>query len=912
MSTPTYDLKTRMYLNGNFVDISDKTFVRDPMVITRVRPDEASETPPQTCTATLNNEDLRFSIRNPMGPYYGYLQQNVPLEVMLRLVTDTFTRSVSNAWGSTDLSQPWTMFGLGGSVAASDFAVNGSAGTMSVPATTAYRAGRLPDASYKNVDVQCDVSLAITNITGGNVEPGNLMLRMQDSTTYYMLRAVITTAEAVTVSIHSVVAGVETVLVGPTTVSGLTHTSSQTLRFRMQAEGETIRGKVWAASGSEPLAWTVEVHDNTITSAGFVGIRNGVSATNSNSLPIVFTVDNFQASSMRFFGEVSEFPTSSDESDSDRYCEIEASGIMRRLSQGETPVRSASYRYITTAIEDPVAYWPLEEGPESTEGAPVIGTFPMVPYQNTAVPPEGTVKWGASTDLVGIIAAPDLAAGGKLEADVDPSTLASVWSVGWAQKCSASSGAQNFWYTTSGTFTVAMTIFTDGLLEVYLTTTGPTSTTVMSTTLTDFDEVWFHFTLTVVDAGGGTANFFLDVNGVPTDSDLGRTGTVAGLRRMSYNSPSATTEPTSISSVVVFGSQSSNPIPDLAAATLGFPGELALDRMQRLCDENGLNLSYVGEAADTMPMGAQGVGTLVGLLRECAKTDMGTLYESRGRLGFVYRTRASAESQAAALTLDAGNEEVRYPFQPREDDRYTANDVTADRPLGGTYRATQTTGPKSTQAPPDGVGQYDIRYDANTETDALLPSVAWWQVALGTVDEPRFPDLGVDLDAPNAAQHKLNVLDLDADDLVVVENATGIGIYDAIRQLVRGYNETWTGHRFTYGINASPASPYDVAELDGDMRLDSGSSTLNEDLDTTETGVDVATSLVHDLWATTAANPGEFPFDIIIGGERMTVTAITGSTSPQTFTVTRSVNGVVKTHSTGAEVHVFNPFRLGL
>jgi len=44
----------------------------------------------------------------------------------------------------------------------------------------------------------------------------------------------------------------------------------------------------------------------------------------------------------------------------------------------------------------------------------------------------------------------------------------------------------------------------------------------------------------------------------------------------------------------------------------------------------------------------------------------------------------------------------------------------------------------------------------------------------------------------------------------------------------------------------------------------------------------------------------------------VTVTAITGTTSPQTATVTRSVNGVVKSHATGAPVHVARPVALGL
>lgn len=56
------------------------------------------------------------------------------------------------------------------------------------------------------------------------------------------------------------------------------------------------------------------------------------------------------------------------------------------------------------------------------------------------------------------------------------------------------------------------------------------------------------------------------------------------------------------------------------------------------------------------------------------------------------------------------------------------------------------------------------------------------------------------------------------------------------------------------------------------------------------------------LWTTNAA---DFPFDIAVGGERMTVAGITGASSPQTFTVTRAVNGVIKSQTVGTGVHLF-------
>jgi hypothetical protein len=45
----------------------------------------------------------------------------------------------------------------------------------------------------------------------------------------------------------------------------------------------------------------------------------------------------------------------------------------------------------------------------------------------------------------------------------------------------------------------------------------------------------------------------------------------------------------------------------------------------------------------------------------------------------------------------------------------------------------------------------------------------------------------------------------------------------------------------------------------------------------------------------------------MVGGERMTVTAVFSSTSPQSIGVTRSVNGVVKTHPSGSKVELFRP-----
>jgi hypothetical protein len=95
-----------------------------------------------------------------------------------------------------------------------------------------------------------------------------------------------------------------------------------------------------------------------------------------------------------------------------------------------------------------------------------------------------------------------------------------------------------------------------------------------------------------------------------------------------------------------------------------------------------------------------------------------------------------------------------------------------------------------------------------------------------------------------------------------------------------------------------PSRPYLVAQegaLTG--RADSDASTLHAGITSGATSMQVDTAAGSPLWDTTASG-----FDIDVAGERMTVTAISGSSSPQTFTVVRSNNNVTKAQSAGASI----------
>jgi hypothetical protein len=94
----------------------------------------------------------------------------------------------------------------------------------------------------------------------------------------------------------------------------------------------------------------------------------------------------------------------------------------------------------------------------------------------------------------------------------------------------------------------------------------------------------------------------------------------------------------------------------------------------------------------------------------------------------------------------------------------------------------------------------------------------------------------------------------------------------------------------------------------GTGRYDTDGSTLTAGLTAGATTFQVTSP--RTLWTT---DPLAFPLDVSMGGERMTVGAISGSSSPQTFSsVTRAVNGVSKAHSAGADIRLFTPAQYSL
>jgi hypothetical protein len=611
---------------------------------------------------------------------------------------------------------------------------------------------------------------------------------------------------------------------------------------------------------------------------------------------------------VRFSGEISEWPAKWDTTGRDVYTSIEASGVLRRLTQGASPLKSTLYRGLTSLANPPKAYWPCEDGERATQIASAVGGPPMLL--------RGTPSFGQYTGFKCSEPLPN---------------LNNSWWTGTVPTYPATGNIQVWWiqFFPSGAATAGQDIIT-----VY--TTG---------TAYSWKLIWEDVNGAIrIQAGDSTGTLLLNSvigfvlankkvriglqliqNGANIDwsidtlvvGDGFATGTGATLNAQTVgratsvrvNGGNDLGVDLAIGHIAVHDEILGlfNLAGELNAFTTygAHPGEAAGRRIQRLCREEGIGFRGVGNLDATAPMGAQLPDELATILTDAADADGGILYEPRDIFGLAYRTRESLYNQTAGLALDYSAAHLSG-IEPVDDDQQTRNDITVTRTDGSSARTVQETGVLSVLAPPSGVGRYDQAVTLNLEADPQIGDAAGWLLHLGTVDEARYPVLSVDLTrAPFVADSVLAaaVQRLDAGDRLTVANPPAWLPPDAISQLAQGFVETMNAFVHRVDVNCTPESPWGQTARynDGVSRYSSDASTLQAGVSSSATSLQVATTGVR-LWS-----HADGDFDIRVGGEVMTVTAISGTSSPQTFTVVRSVNTVVKAHSSGEAVALDHP-----
>lgn len=632
----------------------------------------------------------------------------------------------------------------------------------------------------------------------------------------------------------------------------------------------------------------------------------------------------------RFWGEASDLPPKWDPSGRDVWVPLGAQGILRRLNQRDRPLKSPMRRGVEALqLSQPTEYWPLEDASGSTSFA--SGLAGRLPIRWT-----GSPDVAASSDFVASGALPKLGSGvlvAPVTSYVPTNDLAVRFLLG-----SPAGGSANTASVISLSFTGTL-----ARLEWRWSTTSGGS---FSVTGYDADgvSVWTPTTTIGLNGTLKRLSFELEQQGpnialTQWETDVGEEGaagigdSLSGysfgrLTKIVFNGSGTLTD-TVIGHVQVH--TDAPDVTDLSSELTGWDGEAAGQRIKRLCREEGIafeaignigfsegGLSFVPADSGVTRMGVQGQKTFLALVTECAEADMGMLYEPRRLFGLGYRSRLSLYNQTPAITIDyAANELARVP-EPVGDDQQTTNAVTVTR-TGGTSATAElsvgrmSTADPTTEGPQAGVGRYEESVTINVHSDDDLPDQAGFRVALGTVDEDRYPTIAVSRENRAVVANptlSAAVKRAEAGDRIVITNPPSWMGPQEISQIIQGHTEQlgWFTHAFVF--NTSPESGYRVGVVDGDGLIDTGGSEVRYEIDHAATSMSVRTTVGAALWTT---DPADWPFDITVFGERMTVTAVSAATgNTQVFTVTRSVNGVVRGHRAGEPVTVADPIIIGL
>lgn len=900
------------------------------IVVLRGRADEDSRTRPTACRLALNNRDGRYSPRNPSSPLFGLIGRNTPLRVSVGephvgAGNGDEAASTSHVAPSVDAAGSGLLLCAWGARPTVDYTVPGTmtAGpeTDGDLSTTATATEVVASGATGTRTATASVS---SHFVAGSVLLNGAAVAVEES-----LSGVGTTADGSDVALTT----------AATTQTGWWLVAVQrwawfvedTTRFFPDAPQDAEGGWVLLADSARFDAnpsfvhrlrmWARRVRCPGEHMVTFFGMPTN-NLDNHAHLYVLSGVDTWWP---RATVEVSAWPPRWDVSGSDVWVPLQGSGILRRLGQGAKPLHSTLRRTMTGGLMrslrvsvsqplGPIAYWPLEDAEESTTGASaVMGGHPFRP--NRADRPIGFGERDdvpAGSDTLPSIAFPSGGGSGA----VDDTTSGQTWVVSFLVKIDGatevlvvdiglSSGPfEDLTYTFSGSVNLA----------------GDGSS--VGTVAYDFHTGDWQWVELSAFESAGTVTYRLAVYAEDGSQLLAPTtfGTASGTVAGNLTSVSATgqqNDPTSIGHVAVWPFLTSTPRELARDSVDGHTGEPAGRRAERLCGEEMVPFHPVGDLDTTTPMGPQRIAaTFLDLLRECQSADLGLLYEPRETLGLAYRTRRSLYNQAAVLELDYAAGELAPPLDPTEDDQATRNDVTVRRSggtgNGSTARAMDSDGPLGTQT----IGRYDTTVDVNVPTDLVLPDQASWRLHLGTVDEARFPLLRVQLHNPRVAADPVlfaSAAALDVGDRLTVDNPPVWLPPDQITQLAQGFAETLSQFEWDVSTNNSPESPYHIAEVEHPLysTLGSDSATLDEPLDTTETGVDIDAGAGPE-WVHEGTD-----YDVLVGGERMTVTAVGAATGTfparkQTLTVVRSVNGVVKTHPAGARVEFFHKSYIGL
>ncbi|MFC6017211.1 hypothetical protein ACFP2T_13465 [Plantactinospora solaniradicis] len=857
------------------------------ITITRGRQNWGQDADFSTVDLTINNRTGKYTARNPRAEYYGIIGRNTPIRIR-----------VNELAGSG-----WVNIPTGGQLTTPDVAALDITGDIDVrvdAALTGWVSGATLASKYSTATDERSWAFLVD--TGGNLglywsPNGTFASRLYaESTAPVSVQPGARLAVRVTLDVNNGAAGnTTTFYTAPTLAGPWTQLGSPVVKV--------------GTTSIHPGGDVVQVgREDGLTDPPACGrlygleIRNGINGTAvanptfADQDPSAFTITdaagrvwtlnevNVVNPAYRIAGEVVAWPPRWDVSEKDKWVPLEATGILRRLGVGARPVLSPLHRYWQT--RPILRFWPVED----TAGADQVSSG--LPGGQAAVP-SGGVNFAGDDTLPGATRVATLPEGAQIRFPGVTQVSGTAWSVLWYFKLPQvptftaplvqirSNGRVTRWEVSATSTEYLITGFDVDGNSVTSNNTGH------GTAPTE----WIAMQLTVIQ-DGANVDWYGYWQAVSDPETLYYTGDPPPTYAGSIGAPvEAMAEGDADSIDMAFGSLviGEGNIPwstNRRDAAGGHLGETAADRIRRVgADENGIPISIIGDPTHTAPMGRQRPGTLPEVLRDCARADGGILFEDRGRVGLVYRTRESLYNQSS-LTLSYSTGHVSPPFEPVDDDQLTQNDITATRADGGSYRTVQETGPLNVQEPgtdPDAVGVYAATPTVNVAASSQLPDVAGWLKHLGTwAQGDRYASIHADLTHPSYTGDMAMtraVAALDSGDVPQVDDLPDWVAPGPAPVMVQGATEVIDAYDWDITFNATPGGPWKVAVADGDQRAPADGSTLVADITDTDTELLLGSTIRNGPWrvGSSITLPDTFPLPMRLGGEIVTVSEIAPS-----------------------------------
>ncbi|MBC2903135.1 hypothetical protein [Streptomyces cupreus] len=196
---------------------------------------------------------------------------------------DTFTRSVTDSWGTSDSGHTWLLTGT-----AADYDITGTYGTQTNPSAGSAHIARITAPSADS-DFVVDIATGAT-ATGAALVAGPVS-RCTGNSNFYTVRIAFNTSGTITMILQKRVSSVDTTLASYT--APYTHAAGTFYRVRLQTIGSAVKGKFWRVGDLEPGAWQMEATDTALTAAEGIGVRcfRDTGNTNANA---EFRFQNFE------------------------------------------------------------------------------------------------------------------------------------------------------------------------------------------------------------------------------------------------------------------------------------------------------------------------------------------------------------------------------------------------------------------------------------------------------------------------------------------------------------------------------------------------------------------------------------------------------------------------------------------